>query len=355
MTIRKELLEIPAALRKMCEEGRPVYDALVRRVSWAERPVFIVAERSSHPAALSGAWALESVLGIPVVVQHPEHFSAYTCRALAVRSLVIVIAGQREGEETLAAATKAKARGAIVWAVTPDPAGALAGLADAVLNDYRGEPAGDNSRSVFCRHAVMLFLAVAAARVLKAPSAALISQEEELGKLAQEAEWVLNQIPDAASALAKGLSALTHLYITGGGPFYPVAIQAAERLGQTSGLLVRGFDLPDFQQALPRFAKAGSGILYLSSSRCGLKTQAHQSVRDARQTGDVKIFAVTDGNDRQLSERADLAILLPIMTEPGAALLTLVLLELVACYAGQASSAAAGRRPSAPKPQNHAI
>jgi hypothetical protein len=74
--------------------------------------------------------------------------------------------------------------------------------------------------------------------------------------------------------------------------------------------------------------------VYLSSSRCGLKEQAHQSVREVRQDASRKIFAITDGNDRQLSERADMAILLPILTEAGGALLSMVLLELAASYAG---------------------
>jgi glucosamine 6-phosphate synthetase-like amidotransferase/phosphosugar isomerase protein len=350
VTIRKELLEIPVALQQMCEEGRPLYDALIRRINWGERPIFMVADGPSYPAAFGGAWAFESLLGMPVIVQRPEAFTAYTSRALAVRSLVIVIAGTGEHGETLAAAKKARSRGAIVWAVAPDPTGELARLADATVNDYAGESSGDNARWVFCRHAVLLFLAAAAARVLKPPSAALSAQEDELGKLAQHVEWVLNRIPDAARALAKEMAALPNLYVAGGGPFHPIALRAAERLGKTTGTMTRASELLDLQHALPRISQPGSGILYLSSSRCELRAQVQQSVRDARQKGGLKIFAVTDRNDHQLSERADLAVLLPILTEASSALLTLVLLELVACYAAQASSPADARQRRARKP-----
>jgi DNA-binding MurR/RpiR family transcriptional regulator len=340
VNIRKELLEIPDALRQMWKEGRPLYDALIRRVNWSERPVFILGNGPAYPAALSGAWAFESLLGMPVVVQRPGVFNAYTSRALAVRSLVIVLDGPEACEETLAAAKKARGRGAIVWAMTPTPTGELAALADATANDYSGESAGEGPRSIFCRHAGMIFLAVAAARVLQSPGRMPGVQEEELEKLARHAEWVLNQIPDAASALAKEIAPLPELCVTGGGAFHPVALEAARGLGQRA----MGFEVHDFQQSRRPVFQPDPGILYLSSSRCGLKAQVHRSVREARQEGKPRIFAVTDGNDRQLSERADLAVLLPVLTEAGGALLTLVFLELVASFVAQAPAPSTVRR-----------
>jgi fructoselysine-6-P-deglycase FrlB-like protein len=343
VNIRKELLDIPVALRQICEEGLPLYDALIRRVNWGERPVFMLGDGPSYPAALSGAWAFESLLGIPVVVERPGVFCAYTSRALAPRSLVIVAAGRDASTETLEAARKARARGAIVWAITANPSCELATLADAAVNDYSGDPA-EGSRSVFCRHAVMLFLAVAAARVLKPPGKLPGALEEELLNLARHVDWVLNQIADAAGALAKEIGALPGLYVTGGGAFFPVALQAAGRLRQPGAFPALGLELLDFQQSFRRIPQPGSGILYLSSSRCGLKTQARQSAREMRLEENHKIFAVTDSNDRQLSERADLAVLLPILTEAGAALLTLVFLELAASYAGRAPLRPTARR-----------
>jgi fructoselysine-6-P-deglycase FrlB-like protein len=350
VNIRKELLEIPGVLRQMWEEGRPHYDALVRRVSWGERPVFMLGDGLAYPAALSGAWAFESLLGMPVIVQRPEAFNAYGSRAVARHSLVIAVAGANDSEETLAAAQKARSRGATVWAVTPNPAGELARNSDATVNNFSAEPAAEGSCSIFCRHAAMLFLAVAAAHILKAPGRQLSAQEEELGKLAHHVEWVLEQIADAGAALAKEMRSLSGIVITGGGAFYPVAIQAAGRLGQTAGAPATGIELLDFQQTFRPPLQPGSGILYLSSSRCGLKAQVHQSAREARQHGKQKILAITDGNDRQLSERADLAVLLPVLTEACGALLTLAFLEAAASFAAKSSPRAAARRGRAARP-----
>ncbi len=350
MNIRKELLEIPDVLRQMYEDGRPLYDALIRRIHWDERPVYMLGDGDSYPAALSGAWAFESLLGMPVVVQRPAAFTVYTSRTLARRSLVIVAAGTGDSEQTLEAVQKARSRGAVVWAMTPDPAGELAELSDATFNDYSGESPGDGPRSIFCRHAALLFLAVAAARVLKPPGQMPVAWEEELEKLPSHVEWVLNQIADAARALAKEMAPLAELAVAGGGAFYPVALQGAGRLHQPGGLRARGFELLEFQQSRRQVLQPGAGILYLSSSRCGLKAQVHRSASELRQEGHQKIFALTDANDRQLSERADLSVLLPILTEAGGALLTLVFLELTGSYAAQASSRSPARKRQPAKP-----
>jgi glucosamine 6-phosphate synthetase-like amidotransferase/phosphosugar isomerase protein len=355
VNIRKELLEIPGALRRMLEEGRPLYDGLIRRISWGERPVYMLGDGPSYPAALSGARAFESFLGMPVIVERAGAFSAYTSRTLARRSLVVISAGPEVSEETLEATRKAQSRGAIVWAVTPEPAGELAALADATVTDFSGKSAGNTPLPIFCRHAALVLLAAAAARALKAPAQAQGSREVDLEKLPDQVEWVITQISDAARALAKEMAALPEIAVAGGGAFYPAALQAACSLHQPNGLRARGFEVLEFQQSRRRVLHPGSGVLYLSSSRCGLKAQVQQSARELRQAGQQKIFALTDANDRPLSEGADMAVLLPILTESAAALLTLVFLELAASFTAQDSARTPSRQGQAASAQSHSI
>lgn len=334
MNIKKEILEIPHALQEMFEKGRPQYDVLVRRVNWNERPVFMVGDNSSYMAAMGGAWAFESLLGVPVVVRRPAVFSAYTSRALAVRSLVIVVSGSDESEETLQAAKMAKKHGAVVWAVSAKPDGELTKVSDAVVNYYAGESPAEGVLSIFCRHAVMLFLAISASRILRSPFLRHNEQEEELGRLPKQIEWVLEQISDAARVLATEMSS-RRTFVVGGGPFHPVALQSAFQLQKLAQVDAHGCELLEFDRSSCHIPHSGEGILYLSSSRCGLKAQVHESARGLRQKGSPRVFAITDGNDRQLSERATLAVLLPVLTEAGGALLTLAFLHLVTHYATQ--------------------
>jgi glucosamine 6-phosphate synthetase-like amidotransferase/phosphosugar isomerase protein len=346
LSIRKELQEIPDALRQMNEKGRQQYEGLIRRASWGEKPVFMLAGGSAYPAALTGAWAFQSLLGTPAVAARAGNFSAYTCHAVGARSLVIAVGG---GDDMTQAVKKAKSRGAMVWAAGGNPDGPLAQIADAVVDCFQGDSADEGTRCNFCRHAAMVFLALAAAKVLKAPAVTLSSQEEELESLPRHVEWVLNQISDAAKAFAKEFRALTELQIIGGGAFYPIALQAARRLQQGGRIAARGCELLDFQGGFCGMPQPGSGVLYLSSSRCGVKTLVHDSVREIRHGKSLKIFALTDGNDRHLSERADAAVLFPVLTEVGGALIALAFLELVAFYILQPARIASARGHSTPK------
>ncbi len=329
-------------------KGRPQYDALVRHAAWGERPVFIIGAGSSCWAGLTGAYAFESLLGLPVVVRTPGVFSAYTLSALTFRSLLIAISPSGESEKTLEAAQRAKDRGAIVWAVTTNPMSRLGKLADGVAPMYLHEAAADGIQSAFCQHAAMLFLALAAARALKRRVPLLEAQETELEKLPENIERVQNQFTDAARALAGELRSLPRVVLIGGGLYHPVALQAAYHLEVLAGLPVAGYELLHFRDVLFPLLQSGTGVLMLSGSRFHLKAEALQAARDAGEKVGGKLFAITDSNDRELSGSATLSVLLPTLTEPAGALLALAFLDCLTHHAaGNSPNAFSRSRPLA--------
>ena len=341
--MRQEILEIPRALRLMWAKGRPQYDALVRRASWSERPVFITGSGSSYSAALTGAYAFESLMQLPVVVRSPEVFTAYTSSVLASRSLLIAISPSGECEKTLEAAQAAKSRGAMVWGLTANPASRLGALAAGIAPLYLHEAPDDGMQSALCQHAAMLFLALAAARVLKRPAAFVEAQETELEKLPENIERVHNQFTDAARALAGELRSLPKVVVTGGGLYHPAALQAAHHLEKLAGLPAAGFELLHFRDAELPLIEKDTGVVILSGSRCALKAVVHQVGADTGEKNGGKLFAITDSNDQQFSGSAAISVLLPALTEPGGALLALAFLDCVTHHAA-GHSAESSRR-----------
>ncbi len=348
--MKHEILEIPRALRLMWTKGQPQYDALVRRAAWSEKPVFITGSGSSYWAALTGAYAFESLLRLPAVARTPEAFKGYTISALAVRSLLIAISPSGECEKTLEAVRQAKARGAVVWALTANPGSELGKLADGVAELYLHEAPVEGIQSVFCQHAAMVFLALAAARALKRPASLLATEETELAKLPESIEWVENQFSDAAQALAGEFSSLQRLWLIGGGLYHPIALQAACQLAEMAGIPACGLDPSHFQHVLPTLRQPGAGVLFLSGSRCALKAEVQQAAHGASNIAGGKLFAITDGNDPLLSKAATLSVLLPTLTEPAGALLALAFLNSVTHHAARHSAAPSGRasRPKLP-------
>jgi fructoselysine-6-P-deglycase FrlB-like protein len=348
MNILREMREIPRALGLMWEESRVEYDALVRQAGWVEGPVFLTGKGSSYLAGLTGAYAFESLFGSPAVVRPPATFSAYTGSVTAPRSLFIAISGSGECGETVKAARVAKNRGAFVCALTGNRDSALGKLANGVANLPACDPTLDGPRTAFLQHAALILLAIVASRARKRLTPQIESLEKEIQTLPREVDWVLTQMAGAAETLAREITALPRLLVTGGGFYHPVAIQAAAYLRRTGTLEATGLDLARIEEAPPDAFKRGAGILILAGSGCRLKSEAHQAAREARQNGGMQIFALTDNNDRQLSDRATLALLLPALSEPAGALLRMVLLNMVIHYAARNFSLLKNSQPPLP-------
>lgn len=342
--MRQEILEIPRALRLMLAKGRPQYDSLVRQAAWSERPVFITGDGASYWAALTGTYAFESLLKLPAVARTPEVFSAYTHSALSFRSLVIAISPSGECERTLKAVQAAKSLGAIVWGLTANPESRLAALADGVAPLFLHEAATEGMQAAFCQHASMIFLALAAARALKRPQSHLQAAESEIEKLPENIERVQNQFTDAARVLAGELRGLQKIVLTGGGLYHPAALQAAHQLNHLVGLPAEGVELLHFRDAGLHLLGKDTGIVILSGSRCELKAEVRQVAEDAKKTVGGKLFAITDSNDQPLSASAAMSVLLPVLAEPGGALLSLAFLDCVTHYAAAHTEESPRRR-----------
>lgn len=342
--MRQEILEVPRALRLMWEKARPQYNALVRRAVWSERPAFVTGKDSGYWAGLTGALAFESLLKLPVLVREPEAFNAYSAPALAMRSLLVAISASGECEPTLLGAQNAKKRGATVWGLTANPASRLAVQADAVAPLYLHEAPENGMQAAFCQHAAMILLALAAARALQRPAAPWEALESELEKLPQNVERVENQFTGGAKTFAAEFSKFPNLWCVGAGFYFPIASQAAKHLREASGILAQGIDPLLFQRLLPVLRPSEAGILFISGSRCALKGEIHKAMHEAGKSAGAMIFAITDNDDRQLSEAAAASVLLPTLTEPVGALLSLAFLDCVAHYAAARRAPSSGRR-----------
>ena len=348
MDIKQEMQGVSRALRMVWEDDRLQYTSLIRRASWTNGPIYVTGNGASYLAGITGAYAFESLLDLPVVVRPPATFNAFTSAAVVPRSLLIAISDSGECEATLEAAEQAKKRGATVWALTRNVSGPLALLADGIVPLQAGETPAEGIQSTFLQHATMVILALAAAHALKKPSFPVESIANEFERLPQQIEWLQTQMADAARTLAAELKTLPALLVAGGGFHHPAALQACHHLGHLTDIRAHGFDLSGQQHFLAEVLKGSDSLLVLSGSRSRLKTYVHQAAREARRQN-MKVFAITDPNDRQLSERATLAVLLPVLTEPASSLLNLALLSLIIHYVARKSSGQKSTALTSPK------
>jgi glutamine---fructose-6-phosphate transaminase (isomerizing) len=329
MNIRQEILNVPESLRETLEKGRPGFEAVVRETRWSARPLFLVGHGASYLAALTGALAFESVLGLPVVVRRALDFRAYSVPLLDRRSILFAVSQSGESSDTLECAHAARRRGATVVALTGSPATKLAQLAGRVFVVPAGEEPEPRVRTVICQQAALGAISLLAARIVKPPDPQVAAVEEELLKLPAQIEWTLTHFRDAARSLASELAGAKTLCVVGGGFYHPAALQWSLLVEKLFGVPVACFTPDEFRlRSLPA-PERPSPVVVLSSSRCRLKAQVDLVARECRTAG-TPVFSLTDSADRELAARSSLAVLLPTLHELPGSILTLALLDWVA-------------------------
>ena len=329
MDARQEILSLPRTLAETLEKGQPEYEALLRRTRWGPGPIYLLASGTSWHASLTGVYAFETLLGWPAVARAPAVFAAYSMSLLRPGVVVIAISPPAESSAVLEVARAARARGATLLVLTNRPETTVAKMAAGILR-LRTDSQGSGVAA--CEQAVMSYLGLIAARIFKKHQPQFEVLEKEFRGLPGAIEWVLRQMSDAVSSLASELTAFRRVYVVGGGFYYPSALQA-EHLLRELGSDAQALDPTEFADRSLALLERNSVLVAISGSRCRVKKSMHEALKRVSNSG-VKVLAITDSNDRELTELSMLAVLLPSLTEVTGAVLTSVLIHCVAYQMG---------------------
>jgi glutamine---fructose-6-phosphate transaminase (isomerizing) len=328
MDARKEIREIPRALKQTFEKGRPEFEALVRQTRWGTGPLYLVGNGPQYFSALTGVRAFEELLGWPVIARRAGEFAAYSESLMRPRTVLLAVSADGASSETVDASREARSRGAALLALTAVPTSPLAEMADGVFLVRGAEETLTGLAAHFCVQAAMGFISLVAACVLKRHHQKLDDLEQEFKKLPEDAEWILTRYTDALSLCAEELEGHSALTVVGSGHYYPAALQAAWALRNLTSLDAAALEVEEFHaQTSPR--QAHNPVLFLSGSRCRMKKRIRDAAQKAK-AGERKVFAVTDANDQDLAGLSSPAVLLPARSElTGSTLGLLFLLALV--------------------------
>jgi len=329
----RQILDIPRALRETLEKGKAEYAEVVRRTRWAEGPIYICACGASAQVALVGAYAFEFLLCRPVVLRTALVFQNYSFSLLEPRSLLLVISASGDDPEVAELARLAHSRHATLLALTSNPAGLLAKSAQGVFLTQAASPE-DTPATVASQHLALTYLAWMAAETLKRPSPQLTSCGEEFEKLPTHADWACIHLADAIRALTSELRSQQGLWVVGTGFYHGVALQCARRFRELVRVRAAGTEVSEFARGSWPKGPSEEAVLFLSGSRSKLKKAVHESAAKARTAG-IRVFSITDPNDRELSERSDLAVLTPSLLEVTHSTLILMLAEWLAVEAAR--------------------
>ena len=339
---RKEIHELPAALRKTLEKGRPEYERLIRQTRWGELPLYFLGRGPALAVGLSGALACETLLEWPAVVHTPDDFNAYGLPLLRPRSVLWFISTGKESPETLEVAKAARARGATVLALVETPQNPLAQESDGIFLIRAGEELGKGTAVAICQTAAINFIVFLIACALKRRSTKLDTLEGEFAKLPDHLTWVFTQLSQGMDSLAAELTARKEVTLIAGGFCYPAAVQGAFLLNQFGGVQAKAVNVTALLHSEMESLARRSTLLLISGSRVRVKEQVHEAVETAKSSG-ARILSLTDGNDPEVSRRSALSLLLPILAEMTGATLANAVLAWVASQCSRHGKRPLGR------------
>ena len=245
----------------------------------------------------------------------------------------MMITAKGEWPEALELASVAKERDCTLVVLTNTAESPLGKLADHLfLTHTEGDM--ESPAVAVSMHASLNLLAFEAARVLKRPEPQWDLLEREFDELPEKLDWVFTQLSAAVRALAAEVTRFPSLRIVGGGFYRFPAWRAARRMRLSSGVAVEATEASEFCSGLASRARRDDALLLLSGSHSKIKRLLHRCAAQAHTNG-VRVFSLTDSNDRELAERSDLGILVPPLLEPSACTLTMFMLELLAMEANR--------------------
>ncbi len=288
--MRAEMGEQPGALGRLVDRFEDQVTA-VRAV--AREPlmgVVFLARGSSDNAAVYGRYLAEFASGRPAGLAAPSLHTLYDTKAHYAGFLVVAISQSGATPEIVTVCRRLRNAGARTVAIVNDSDSPLAHSADAVLAlDVGPELAVPATKTVTGE---MLAVAAVAAAVGSVPFTS-----EQLAAMPAAVEWVLAD-PDPATELASRWVDAERLFVVGRGLLYAVALEAALKIKETTGVLAEGISAADLRHG--PIGVTGGGVPLLVLDGGGPGHDDLQAVADLARERGAPVALCSDAKDADL-------------------------------------------------------
>jgi len=238
MSLRDEIKQQPAVVRRLLDEGWPEVRGLGRALARVEH-VTLVARGSSDNAATYGKYLLESIAGIVTALAAPSLVTRYNAPPSYVRGAVIGISQSGASPDVAAVVAEGRRAGAVTIAFTNRPKSALGRSAEHVFALRAGvehEVAATKTFTATCVALALLASTTAEARGRSALS------------LAGLADAVSEAAETDASVerLARAIGRAPTVIVLGRGYLYPAALEAALKIKELARIWAEPYSSADF-------------------------------------------------------------------------------------------------------------
>jgi glucosamine--fructose-6-phosphate aminotransferase (isomerizing) len=298
MSLRSEIAEQPAVVRRLLAEGLAESDAHAARLSSA-RSLTLVARGSSDNAATYGKYLFESVAGIVTASAAPSLVTRYRAAPSFAGAAVIGISQSGSSPDVAAVVAEARADGAFTLALTNSGRSRLAGAADATFLLRCGRERAIAATKTYTASCVALALLASATARARGRDVITFSGLVDAVREAADRE------ADAAR-LARRIGAGRVLVVLGRGYDYAAALEGALKIKELARVWAEPYSSADFAHGPRTLLERGTPVLVFASRGATLG-EAKRVAKELGRRG-ARVFAIT--NDERFAESAEDAVLL---------------------------------------------
>lgn len=249
--MRREAGEAASAVARLLEREQGTIGRVAELIAQAAGPITSAARGSSDHAVTAFKYACEILLGRPVASVGPSVASVYQARLRLDGGVHLTVSQSGASPDIVALQAAAARGGATTIAVVNVADSPLARGADIVVPLHVGEEKSVAATKSYIASCAALFAIVARA-----------AQDE--GLLAG-----LSQLPSALEALPPGIedeladaiSRAGSLYVTGRGPAFGIALEAALKTKETAGVHAEAFSVAELMHGPLQLVKGGFPVV----------------------------------------------------------------------------------------------
>ena len=254
-----EILQQPGVLSGIEKKNDEAIRSLVGLIKKTDvKQIVIAARGTSDHCGIYIKYLAEIILGMPAGLAAPSVNTLYGAKVVYKDAVVIAISQSGMAEDALAVLADANGCGAITVAVTNDPASPVARAARFSLDCAAGIEKSVAATKTFTAQMFCLALLIAKwagnEELLLALRALPAGIEKELSR----AEEVL--------AAAREFTFMQQCIVLGRGLLYPIALEAALKMMETSYTNARGFASSDFQHGPLALVTKGTPLFVYCAS-----------------------------------------------------------------------------------------
>jgi len=303
----------------------------IEKLCQAKRIIMVACGTSWH-AGLIAEYIIEEVCRIPVEVEYASEFR-YRNPVVHPGDVIFAISQSGETADTIVAIEKAKEQGAFIFGVVNVVGSSIARISHAGAYTHAGPEIGVASTKAFTAQVVVLIMIA-----LKIAFEKQTITEERYTKLLAE----LHAIPEKARELLHSsghIRSLAKKYVNvrdalylGRGNNFPVALEGALKLKEISYIHAEGYPAAEMKHGPIALVDKHLPVLF-AAPKSVYHEKLVSNIQEIKARKGMVIAVISEG-DETIAAMADDTMTIPLTDELISPLLSVIPLQLFACYLG---------------------